>query len=682
MLPSRFRPGWLTISAAILFIVLFAELFFSVRQNSQTFDESAHIYAGYSYWKHGDFGINPEHPPLAKMVAALPLLPLHLDVQPPPPGHFRGVSALGGKTFLYSHNADQMLLRARLGISIFTFALGLLILLAAREMFGDVAAAIALLIFVFEPNILANGALVTTDLAVSATLFATVYAFYRYAKRPTPTRLLLCALAAGLALCVKHSGLIVFPLLVLLSAGTLLLPRAAGDSPAPSRRMQALHLALAIVVIAAISYTMLWSAYGFRYAARPGNAPITPPTATFLHTLHRPLEARAIGFAEDHHLLPEAYLYGLTDIAVLTSQGRPAYLFGRLYPTGQWFYFPSTFLIKSTLGFLLLLILALTAAHVWRKQRARELLFLLLPAGLYFTMAIISHLDIGHRHILPIYPFLIVFIAAGAAMLIHRSSTWAAVVVVLLALHVVSSLRAYPTYLPYSNEAWGGPSRTWKVLDDSNAGWASGMKSLDHYIQQHHIQSCWFAYDGPVDPAFFHVPCKRLPSLFSGIFRVPQDPVPMQIKGPIFIGSGPLAGFGWGPSEVNPYQPFVRSNPDDVIYGEILVYNGSYNVPRVAALSHLFIARQNTASGHSDVALAEAQEAETLAPELLAPHQALINLYAANHQQAEAQREYDTATQLYNQVYGAFKASAGTPVNPLTLSPPRGGNSGVHASLR
>ncbi len=127
MFSSRIRPGWLTIVAAVLFVVLFAELFFSVRQNSQTFDESAHIYAGYSYWKHGDFGINPEHPPLAKMLATLPLLPLHLDVQPPLPIPFRPASFLGGRTFLYTHNADQLLLRARLAMSIFTFALALLI---------------------------------------------------------------------------------------------------------------------------------------------------------------------------------------------------------------------------------------------------------------------------------------------------------------------------------------------------------------------------------------------------------------------------------------------------------------------------------------------------------------------------------------------------------------------------
>jgi hypothetical protein len=672
MFSSRIRPGWLTIAAAVLFVVLFAELFLSVRQNSQTFDESAHLYAGYSYWKHGDFGINPEHPPVAKMLATLPLLPLHLDVQPPPPIYFRAASSLGGRIFLYSHDADQLLLRARLAMSIFTFALGLLILLGAREMFGDVAAVIALLIFVFDPNILAHGALVTTDMAISATLFAAVYAFYRYTRRPAPARLLLCGLACGLAVSVKHSGLIVFPMLALLSVGALLLPRAAtDDSPAPSRRRQALRLAVALVVIAAISYTILWSAYGFRYAARPGNALITPPTSAFLQTLHRPLEARAIGFAEHHHLLPEAYLYGLTDIAAVTSEGRPTFLFGKLYPTGQWFYFPSTFLIKSTLGFLWLLALALTSAHLRRRERARELLFLLLPAGLYFTMALFSRLDIGHRHILPIYPFLIVFIAAGAAALLARSRAWAGVVTVLLLIHVVSSLRAFPTYLPYSNEVWGGPSRTWKVLSDSNVGWSSGLTSLQQYVHQHGIQTCWFAYDGSADLSYFKLPCKRLPTLFSTLFRAPQGSVPAQIQGPIFVASEPLTGFGWGPAEVNPYAPFVPVKPDDEIQGEILVYNGSYSVPRVAALSHLAVSRQAAAGGHPDLALTEAQQAEALAPELLYPHEALIDLYAANHQPAEASREYATALHLYNTIYSDYSNLIQPPENPS--APPRPG---------
>lgn len=670
MSSSRIRPTWFVMSAALLLVVLFAELFFSVRQNSQTFDESAHIYAGYSYWKTGDFGINPEHPPLAKMVATLPLLPLHLSVAPPPPIYFRGASAVGGQIFLYTHDADKILLRSRMAMSVFTFALALLLLAGAREMFGKVAAIIALLLFVFEPNVLANGALVTTDMALTAMLFATAYAFYRYTRKPTTARLLLCAFATGLALCVKHSALITIPLLLLLAASTLFLSRQQSDPQPYSRRREALRLGAALVVIFAIAYGMLWSVYGFRYAARPGGAAMTPSTSAFLETLHRPLQARMIGFSEQHHLLPESYLFGLTDVAVLTSEGRPTFLFGNVYPSGRWYYFPATFVIKSTIGFLLLLAIALAAAHLWRKEHARELLFLLLPSALYFATAIGSKLNIGHRHILPVYPFLIVLAAGGAAILMRRTRAWATVVIVLLALHVASSLHAYPAYLPYSNEVWGGPSRTWTVLSDANVGWESGLKPLQQYIRQRGIKTCWLSYDGPADVSYFNLPCKPLPTYFSIIFRSPQAVVPTQIQGPIFIGSQSVTGWGFGPADVNPYNSFADSKPDNVLYGEILIYDGSFNVSRLSALSHLVASRNAAAFGRPDLALQEALEAESLAPELLQPHQALSALYAANHQPAEASREYDAAMHLYATVYSAYANDMAAPVDPSSSARP------------
>src|SRR5579864_2472856 len=161
MLLAGLRKRWAISAVACLLVIFAAELFLSIRQESQTFDESAHIYSGYSYWKRADFGINPEHPPLVKLIAAVPLLPLHLNVQPPPNIYFRRASMVGGIQFLYSQNADALLLRARIACSIFAFLLALVIFAAGYEMFGTGAALLALIILVFEPNILAHGALVT-----------------------------------------------------------------------------------------------------------------------------------------------------------------------------------------------------------------------------------------------------------------------------------------------------------------------------------------------------------------------------------------------------------------------------------------------------------------------------------------------------------------------------------------
>lgn len=668
------RPPWIAAAAATLLLVLAAELFFSIRHQSQTFDESAHLYAGYSYWKHRDFAINPEHPPLAKLVAALPLLPTHLDVQPAPPIYFRGASAVGGIRFLYSHDADALLFRSRAATSVFTFLLAAVLFIAGLEMFGPGAALLALLLLVFEPNILAHGALITTDMGLAALLFASVYTFYRYVRRPSLLRLLLCGLTVGLTLAVKHSGLLILPLLAVLAAAELALPpnpapaAIPAQPPRETRARHALRLADALLLIAVMAYTILWAFYGFRYDASPYGKQNTPSTAAFLDDLHRPAEARTIAFAERHHLLPEAYLYGLTDIAILTDQGRPTFLFGTLFPSGRWFYFPSALLIKSTLAFLALLALTLAARPLWDHARRRELVFLVLPPLLFLAVAMRSRLDIGLRHILPIYPFLLLLAGAAAWFLSRQSRRWTYAIALLLALHIASSLHAAPTWLPYSNELFGGPSRTYRVLADSNVGWSTGLPALHNYIAAHGIAHCWFAFDGITPVAHYGIPCEPLPTLFSFISGTPQPVVPQHIQGPIFFNSLALTGFDWGPPSLNPYRSFSALHPDAVIQGEMLLFNGAYDVPRVTALSLFLRASQDLRAGHPDQALAEAQQSAALAPDFLATHEILSSLYAGQHQLAAARQEYAIAEHLYRTTYADFPGGVPPPQDPTATT--------------
>src|ERR1700684_4521902 len=93
--PNHLRM-WFVPAVVGLLLVFALELFFSVRLESQTFDEPAHLYAGYSYWLHSDFGVNPEHPPFVKLVASLPLLLSRPRYPPPLDIFFRGSSGVGG----------------------------------------------------------------------------------------------------------------------------------------------------------------------------------------------------------------------------------------------------------------------------------------------------------------------------------------------------------------------------------------------------------------------------------------------------------------------------------------------------------------------------------------------------------------------------------------------------------
>ncbi len=589
MATGKNRKTLATVAAAALMAVFAAELWLSARRESPTFDEPAHIYAGYSYWTRSDFGINPEHPPLAKLLAALPLLPMKLNVPPVSNAFFRIAPYIGGYELLYSNDANQILGRARLAASVFVLLLAILVFLAATEMFGTEAGLLSLLILVFEPSILGNGPLVATDIAVTCCLFAAVYAFYRYVKRPSALRLALAGVAAGFALSVKHSGLLILPMLVLLAAVELFSVRKTegrkdnerpGEQQGTSRRI--LRMAGALIIIAIMAWVILWGFYGFRYRARPDGLTMNPPLSNYLQNVHEPVERGVISGMAQWHVLPQAYLYGLADVMIQTQQGRSAYLFGRLYPRGHWFYFPAALVIKCTIGFLCLLVLLPFAGILKRRELRREVVFLLIPAILYFALSLTSKLDIGIRHILPIFPFLIILVAAGAWSLIYRSRIWAGVVAALIILHVASSVLAFPSYLAYSNEIWGGPQSTYKVLADSNLGWGSGLESAESYIQKHGITSCWLAYAGMGDPAYYNIPCQPLPTFTSQLLGYDTQHVPGEINGPVFVSASLLSGIWSGPGSRNPYQPFTEVRPVAVLRGEILVFEGRFTVPALS----------------------------------------------------------------------------------------------------
>ena len=193
-------------------MILSLQLILSVRQQTQTWDEANHIYAGYKSWTDADFGLNPEHPPLVKLLATAPLLSSRPKTPQLQDRYFKEEAFVGGKDFLYQNDADQILFRTRMATATLTLLLAVIVFLATREMFRTAGAAfIALALLAFDPNFLAHGAFVTTDIALSCFMFASVYAFYRYVKAPSIWRLIVVGISTGIALAAKHTGALVFP---------------------------------------------------------------------------------------------------------------------------------------------------------------------------------------------------------------------------------------------------------------------------------------------------------------------------------------------------------------------------------------------------------------------------------------------------------------------------------------
>jgi len=644
-----------------LVLLLCVQLALSVRQESQTWDEGDHIFAGYMTWTRADFGLNPEHPPLLKLLATAPLLPAPLRVPELQERYFKEEAFLGGKEFLYRNDADAILFRTRMAAAALTLLTALLVFAATREMFGTGAAFVALALLAFEPNLLAHGALVTTDAGISCFMFATVYAFYRYAKAPSPWRLLIVGVSAGLALAVKHSGIFVFPMLFLLAACEVVRQRfaAGGNTEANAETAtgsggRALRFAASLVVVAAVALAVLWAFYGFRYQSRPGGSQLNPPLAEYARGL-KPHEAWGISTLARWRVLPESYLYGMADVR-LTADFYTSYVLGKTYAHGVWFYFPVVFVIKSTLAFLALLLLAAAAVATRRLNRWREVLFLSVPPAFYFLVAMNAATNIGVRHILPLYVFLSALAGGAAWAFMRRSRKWAYAVAALLLFHAASSALAFPHYIAYSNELWGGPSNTHKYLSDSNADWGEQLKATKKYLDGRGVKDCWFVYfaEGVAEPAYYGIPCKPLPTI-NTLWLNQRIEVPASIDGPVRVSASNLSGFEFGPGALNPYEQFKRLRPTAVIGGGVFVFDGRFELPLASALGRVQKAQNLLAEGQVEQALSEARSASALAPEAVQTRVMLGDVLAASGRREEARAEYEKALSLAKTIEPEFQ---------------------------
>jgi 4-amino-4-deoxy-L-arabinose transferase-like glycosyltransferase len=628
------------VALCLLLVVLSLQLFFSVRRESQTWDEANHIFTGYRSWTHADFGLNPEHPPLVKLLATVPLLWLPLKSPELKESFFKEDAFLRGKEFLYQNDADKILARTRTAAAILTLLTALVVFFGTREMFGTGAAFIALTLLTFDPNLQAHGALITTDVGLACFMFLSVYLYYRFLKSPSALRLIAVGLAVGLVLAVKHTGLLVLPILFLLSFTEI--------------RGRALKTLGSLALITLIGCLVLWSFYRFRYDARPGGLQLNPPLAEYVKGLE-PYQAWPISTAARFHLLPESYLYGLVDVK-LTANYYTSYVLGKVYAHGVWFYFPVAFLIKSTVGVLALFLLSLGVIATRRLNHWREIIFLAVPVIFYLIVAMTVGMNIGVRHILVVYVFLYVLIGGAMWALVQKSRKWTYALAVLLLVHAASSMMAFPNYIAYGNELWGGPSQTHKYLTDSNADWAQQLKSVKQYLDARGVKECWFVYfaAGVAEPSYYGIPCKPLPTINTLWLNEPIE-VPASIDGPVLVSASNLSGLEFGPGPLDPYGQFKLLKPTAVIDRGVFVFDGKFDMPLAAAISKAQKALNLAQAKQLDQALQEAQAAVALAPDSIRTQLALGDILLEMGQSQQARASYEKALELAKTVEPEFQ---------------------------
>ena len=464
-----------------------------------TGDEIAHLTAGYSYWKTDDYRLQPENGNLPQRFAAIPLLGkgLKFPTQDQDAWRISDVWDLGFQWF-YSCGNDLagMLRSGRRMIALFGVATGALVFLWARRLHGDRGGLLAAALFAFCPTMLANGALVTSDMTAACMFLAAVTAFWAMAHRLSAARLALFGLMLGLLCVSKFSAPLIAPMCAILYvvrvAGSATLDAGWPLAPAIAGRVRiALALAASTLAACAIAVAVVWASYGFRYAMYRQFEPNRVRSLVGWDVLEDrggPL-VPALRYARAHELLPESYIYGFAH-TYRFSRYRKAFLNGEYRSSGWVEYFPYTTAVKTPLALFGLIGLAAAWAASRRRgaQEWRERLYAWSPLlslfGVYWAFSLTSGLNIGHRHIIPVYPVLFVM-AAGAAGWVSRSSRRAgACVGALLVWFAAESLWIRPHYLAYFNELVG-PRDAWRHVVDSSLDWGQDLPSVRRWLDGH-----------------------------------------------------------------------------------------------------------------------------------------------------------------------------------------------------
>jgi 4-amino-4-deoxy-L-arabinose transferase-like glycosyltransferase len=449
-------------AVAVLLAAMGAAMLSSSLGDNDIYDEGGHLAAGYGYLKIQDFGFNAEHPPLGNMLSALPLLVWNPRLATEHPSWRLRAAPIAGAIFLYRNRVRPatLLLAGRAVTMAFTLLLGAVLAIWTRRRFGAAAALLALFLYATDPNFAAHGHYITTDVFAAFFIFVACLAWDKYLKSGAAADLAAAGVVLGMALAVKFSALVLVPVFALLE----LIERGR-----PSvRRMAEFSVACcAAIAVVGVSY---W-----------------PDTWKVL--------------TGDLPLAQHPCLLGFQYLAEHNRAGRPAYLLGELSNHGWWYYFPVAFAVKTPTAALLLL----PAALFFGRRRA----VLVVPPLVYFLVSLTSNLNLGIRHLLPVYPFLLVLAATGLFRLKRRILI--PVLVLTVSVQLFEWIRVYPHYLAFFNTISGGSGNGWRYLADSNLDWGQDVKRLKTYLDSRGIEEVCLAYFGTTDVAYHGVRRRHLP---------------------------------------------------------------------------------------------------------------------------------------------------------------------------
>ncbi len=523
----HFRRHVPVILCAIVLMAMFSLQVATARQESQTIDEAVHLSAGLSYWRTGDFRLNPEHPPLIKMLAAIPLL-FTKAILPTSDVTWQTWNEYAfGDVFLY-HNTlppQTLLMLGRIPIMLLSVLLGIWVFRASREMFGDWGGLLSVTLYALEPGFIAHGHYITTDLGFTAFSFFSLVRLTKLLDHPTKKNWIWFGVALFIAGLSKFSAIAWLGAIVVT---LVLLKLREPRHPV----LQCRWLLKKILIVLPFLALITWAIYGFdirRRANDPRVALLYTQRADYLASKpppSSPLEKFAFALG-DHRtplgkfvdrtasipILGYAFFRGFFTVIGHSIGGQGSYLLGQFGDKGWWYYFPIAFLTKTStptlIVFLSLLVIVIvnivrqrqhkkTWWEIFRAADRRWLVFTVVPA-IFFLTSMTSHLNLGWRHIMPIYPY--IFVLAGSLTTRRVFPYYNAIIITMFALvaMMIVQVKTYPNEIGYFNRFAGGSTNGPNILLDSNLDWGQDLPKLASFMKQHHLTSIPFIGYGHYD---------------------------------------------------------------------------------------------------------------------------------------------------------------------------------------
>jgi 4-amino-4-deoxy-L-arabinose transferase-like glycosyltransferase len=599
----------------LLLAVMFFMEFTSVLQENQTIDEGSHLSSGYTYITTGDFRLNPEHPPLIKELSALPLLLLPIESPLNHPSWDEQNQWEFGRQFLYNNtvDADLILLLGRLPIMLLSLLLGVFIYKWTSKLWGRETGLIALLLYVFEPNILAHSRYVTTDLAATLFFFLTMYFLDKYFGTFSRKNLLQFVVIFAIAQFVKFSAIILYIFFLIFVVLKLL------HKKVPQLTLS--HVLKILVLMLLVSFIIGTIIYGFSTTIPITDSDVKwyydeqfsvtnlddfkneEPLIEKLRIITHPSTKSGdfiYSIAQNFAIPSFQYIKGVYTLFSHNYWGHMSYLHGEYSNFGFWNYFPTTFLIKTPLSLIFLLILGcvfflsglfrrnitskfkdfainlIPSKRLKFKLRSRTLLnrltsfyreipftywLLILTPIIYFLWAMTSKINIGHRHVLIIYPFIIMLAARVITYSLKGKQLLLKIFVVLLMLwYVVASVQIYPNFISYFNEAIGGPKNGAKYVTDSNIDWGQDILKFKKYLDDNNMTEYYFTYFGSLWPSYYGIHFRPVP-------RVTNQEELNQLDQIVAISVSALY------SNNGTYSALQNIKPDKIIGYSIYIYD-------------------------------------------------------------------------------------------------------------